>query len=234
MRRLMNLKLWVVVALLWGGMSSCLDSEDNLRVYVQWPYALQNANGTFTPQVRIIGNDLESAYLNLDGKRFDLTALSDYIWEINHDIYTGQLDSIPAGYYSLTAVNSAGKSEVVTILFPQSKKKMGEVNLAEFEYDEEKKEIRFELADSVQNASAYYLMVKEPIAATGLSTATHAMWIPCSASLNLTGDRKLSATISLENESLNGEYYFAVGAAYESTIRLSETIRVRIIAPTNP
>ena len=92
MRTLVNLKLWVAIVLLVGGMSSCMDSEDSLNIYVQFPYTLQNDNGTFTPQVRLYGYDLQSAYLDMAGKRFNFSARNEIAWEIKSDLYAEQLE----------------------------------------------------------------------------------------------------------------------------------------------
>ena len=234
MRTLVNLKLWVAIVLLVGGMSSCMDSEDSLNIYVQFPYTLQNDNGTFTPQVRLYGYDLQSAYLDMAGKRFNFSARNEIAWEIKSDLYAEQLDSIPYGYYTITAMNTTGKTGTLSIGFPESNKKIGEINLSTFEYDADNKKIQIELADSVQNASLYYLMVKQPILSNGGTTSNYSMWIPYSTkNLTLTGDRKLSAEVEL-TEIVEGKYYFALGAAYNATIKISDYIIVEIPAtPSN-
>ncbi len=70
MKTSVNLKFLAVIVLLLAGMSSCLKKDDSLSIYVQYPYILQNSNGTFSPQIRLLGNDLQSASINVAGRNF--------------------------------------------------------------------------------------------------------------------------------------------------------------------
>ena len=216
----MSLKMCALVVLLVVGMSSCLKMNDSFNMYVQYSYALQNDNGKFTPQVRLVGNDLESVSVNITGKNFAFRKLNDFTWELTDNFFfpLEELDSIPAGYYVLTANGLNGKSESLGLGFLEVKKKMSSVDLTTLEYSE--KNLKVELADSVQNATVYYLMIKIP---TATNSSTYAMWMPYSK-LDLTGDsgeKKLSATVSISNLGTE-KYRFAVGASYGSAIRISE------------
>lgn len=219
MKTLCNLKWWAVVALLVLGMSACLKNDDSVNVYVQYPYILQNNDGTFTPQIRLYGNDLQSASIHVAGKNFAFTSLNGYVWELTDSFYAplGGLDSIPTGYYALTATSMDGKTGNLTVGFAEASKKIGEVDLTRLEYSADDKAIHVELADSVVNASVYYLMIKVPSGSS--TTTTFSMWIPYT-SLTLSGDRKLSANVSVSNLEA-GKYRFAVGANYGSTFRIS-------------
>lgn len=226
----MNLKLWAVIVLLLLGMSACLnDDDDSLSIYVQYPYVLQNDNGTFTPQMQLYGYNLKSAFLNVAGERFTFSALNDYTWELPNGLFTTQLDSIPYGYYTLTATSTDGKAENLTVGFSESKKKIGEINLSKFEYNATNNKIELELADSVQNASAYLLMIKIPVVSTS-GSSNYTMWLPYS-NLTLSGDRKLAAEVSLSGLG-EGTFPFAVGAGYGSTIRISNSISVESSSKT--
>ncbi|MDE6452045.1 MAG: hypothetical protein K2L23_07145 [Odoribacter sp.] len=220
MKKLADLKWLGVIALLVLGMSSCLKKDDSLNIYVQYPYLLQNDNGTFTPQIRLLGNDLQAASINVAGKNFNFAPVAGVVWELTGSIYAplGELDSVPAGYYTVVATGLNGKTANLSILFPEAKKEIAPVELNVLEYLPEEKKIRIELTDSVQNAKAYHLMIKVP---TGSMTSmnTYTMWVPY-ADLTLTGDQKLSATVSVPNLG-NERYRFAVGASYGATIRIS-------------
>lgn len=215
---LSDLKLWALALLLGVGMTSCLKSDDSLRVYVQCSYILQNSGGTFTPQVRLIGEELQGATLNMEGRNFKFTEVTNMVWELTNSFYSplAELDSVSAGYYGVTATNMEGKTTSASLLFDKSKKKIGEIELAKFEYLSADKKIEVELQDSVENASLYYLMIKEQ---TGSTVTPYAMWIPYNQ-LKLEGDKKLSATVSLSGLT-SGKFRFAVGAAYGSTFRIS-------------
>lgn len=220
MKTLANLKLGAVIALLLVGMSSCLKNDDSLSIYVQYPYILQNSNGTFTPQIRLYGNDLQSASINVAGKSFNFASLNGFVWELTDSYYAPlpELDSVPSGYYTLTATGLDGKTGNLTVGYAEAKKKIADVSLAKLEYVANEKVINVELADSVQNASVYYLMVKVPSGSN--TTTTFAMWTPYS-SFSLSGDKKLSATVPVSNLE-EGKYRFAVGAGYGSTFRISD------------
>ncbi len=220
MKTSVNLKFLAVIVLLLAVMSSCLKKDDSLSIYVQYPYILQNSNGTFSPQIRLLGNDLQSASINVAGRNFTFKHINGVVWELTDSYYAplGELDSIPAGYYALTATALNGKTASVTVGLSEAKKKIGDVKLAKLEYAADEKVIHVELTDSVQNANAYYLMIKLPSGSA--TTNTFAMWTPYS-SLSLTGDRKLSASVPVPDLE-NGKYRFAVGAGYGSVCRISE------------
>ncbi len=225
MRTLVNLRLWTIIAILFVGMSACSKDEDSVNVYVQNPYIIQNSDGTFTPQVRLFSYDLASATLNVAGQRYNFKTLENsyFIWELEDPMFLPKLDSIPEGYYALTATNKGGKSEIFSVGFPEAKKKMGDIELLQFEYAVDSNKIYVELADSVQNATDYYLMIKEPIP----NTSSYAMWVP-SVKLNLNKESNWRSEVSLEGASA-GTYYFAVGANYGSVIKFSTaTITVTI------
>lgn len=226
MKKLADLKWLGVMALLVLGMNSCLKKNDSLNIYVQYPYILQNNNGTFTPQMRLLGNDLQSAYVNVAGRNFNFTSVAGVVWELTGNLYAplGELDSVPAGYYTVMATGLDGKTASVSVAFPEAKEKIEPVELNVFEYLPAEKQIQIELADSVQNAKAYHLMVKVPTGSM-TSSSSYTMWIPY-ADLTLTGDKKLAATVSVPNLG-NERYRFAVGASYGATLRISsETIYV--------
>lgn len=219
----MSLKMCALAALFVVGMSSCLKTSDSLTVNVPCWYALQNSDGTFTPQVRLSGNNLASASVNVAGKNFAFTKVNDLTWELTSSSYfpAEGLDSIPADYYTLTVTGLNGKSESYGIGF-QAQKQMAPVNLTTLEYVPSEKNIKVELADSVQHATAYFLMITAP---TGKDFPKFFMWTAISNKLELTGDKKLSATVSVPN--LGSETYrFAVGASYDSNycpvVRISE------------
>lgn len=220
----MSLKMCALAALFVVGMSSCLKPDDSLNVGVPYCYALQNSDGTFTPQVRLSGNNLASASVNVAGKNFAFVKVNDLIWELSNSSYfpTEGLDSIPANYYPLTVTGLNGKSESYGIGL-QTNKRMSPVNLTTLEYvadeDENKKVIKVELADSVLNANAYFLMITAP---TGKDFPKFFMWTPMGdKQLELTGDKKLSATVSVPYLG-TGTYRFAVGANYGLVFRISE------------
>ena len=136
MKTSVNLKFLAVIVLLLAGMSSCLKKDDSLSIYVQYPYILQNSNGTFSPQIRLLGNDLQSASINVAGRNFTFKHINGVVWELTDSYYAplGELDSIPAGYYALTATALNGKTASVTVGLSEAKKKIGDVKLAKLEY----------------------------------------------------------------------------------------------------
>lgn len=228
----MSLKMCALAVLLVMGMTSCLKTDDSLNVGVKYPYVLQNSDGTFTPQVRLLGNGLASASVNVAGKNFAFTKVNDLTWELTNSSYlpAERLDSIPANYYPLTVIGLNGKTETLGLGF-QTTKRMSSVELTTLEYLPSEKKINVELADSVQNATAYFLMIKEP---TGVTYPEFFMWTPYGNGykLELTGDKKLSATVSVPY--LGTETYrFAVGASYNSNYASVVRISEKTITVTN-
>lgn len=217
MKTLGKLKLLVLSACIAFGMSSCLKSDNSLNIYVQAPYILQDNYG-YTPQMRIQGSDpMQDVTLIVGSKTFKFTKLNDYFWELQDGIYSSlpQLDTIAAGGYSITAVGVDGKTASAQVGFTATDKKIGTINLAEFEYEASNSQVKIELADSVQNADGYYLMVKTPL------NSTYTMWLPYSR-LNLTGEKNLSAVVNSIQLEKDLAYRFAVGATYGTTFRISD------------
>lgn len=224
MKTLGKMKLLIVSVCVVLGMSSCLKKDDSLSVYLQYPYLLQTNDETFVPQMRVLGSTdeaLQSANLNLAGQTFKFSKINDYILELPSDnIYSSlpELDSVPQSTFAVTITGVSGKVAELTSGFYATTKKVGVVD-ASLEFDREKGEIKVEIADSVENAANYYLMLKVP---TGSSLNPYAMWIPFE-SLKLSSGEKLTATVSDINGSrfaTGTTYKFAVGAGYGSVIRL--------------
>ncbi len=227
----MSLKMCALVALFVVGMSSCLKPDDSLNVGV-YAYVLQNSDGTFTPQVRLSGNNLASASVNVAGMNFAFTKVDDWTWELSNGSYfpLGRLDTIPANIYMLTVSGLNGKTETFGLGF-QTTKRMSSVELTTLEYVPSEKKINVELADSVQNATAYFLMITAP---TGKDFPKFLMWTPYGDGykLELTGDKKLSATVSVPYLG-TGTYRFAVGASYNSNYAPVFRISEKTITVTN-
>lgn len=222
MKTLGRLKLGVIAAFIVLGMSSCLKHDDSLSIYLQYPYILQDNNGGFVPQMRVqAAEPLASASVVVAGKTFSFSKINDYVLELTDGMYNplSQLDSVPAGYCTLSATGVNGKTADLTFGLNASVRKIGYID-ATITYNEAKSEIDVVLADSVENASAYYLMIKVP---TGSSNNPYAMWVPYTDPLTLTGDNNLSVTVSgINNTKFNsGTYRFALGAGYGSTLRVS-------------
>ena len=131
MRKLLNFKWWMFVAVLLVGMSSCMDDDNGgSKFYLQYPYMLQNDNGTYTPQIRLLGYDIESAYLTMGEKRFTFKSLQDFMWEIqNQGTYGVSLDTVPFGYYSVVVNDKNGNTDKTTVTFYASVKKIGNINI---------------------------------------------------------------------------------------------------------
>ena len=225
MKRLGKMKLLIVSACVVLGMSSCLKNEDSLSVYLQTPYLLQTDNETFIPQMRIVGSTneaLQSASLGLAGETFKFSKINDYILELpTNNIYTSftELDSVPQSTYVVTITGVSGKTAELSSGFYATTHKVGTMEGATLEFNREKGEIQVEVADSVENATNYYLMLKVP---TGSSLNAYAMWVPYEG-LKLTAGEKLTATVSDVNKTrfaAGTTYRFAIGAGYGSVIRI--------------
>ena len=233
MRKLVNLKWWMFVAVLLMGMNSCIDNDDGgSKFYLQYPYMLQNDNGTYTPQMRLLGYDIESAFLTIGTERFAFKNLSEFIWELpNQGIYSSSLDSVPFGYYYVVVNDKNGNTERTTVTFYASVKKIGSININKLEYNSETNKLHVSLKTPVQNANYYYLMMKMPVVNTAGIAVDETMWVPYSR-LDLNETNDLTVTVPLSDLS-EGTFHFAVAASYETTFRISESITVELKGKNN-
>lgn len=216
MKTLGKLKLCTISALIVLGMSSCLKHDESLNVAVQSPYILQNDYG-YIPQIRLqCGQPLQSASINVAGKKFDLKALNSYVWEVDGYGLYNALDSVPTGYSTVNAIGTDGKTADLTIGFYATTKKIGAFDVTSLKYDDSKGEVSVTLADTVKNANAYYWMIKVPV---DDMASKFAMWVPYN---DLQLDKNLSATESgiNKNKLAAGTYRFTIGAGYGTTLRI--------------
>lgn len=218
MKALGKLKLATICAFVVVGMSSCLKTENSLNINMLPLYLLQTDDG-YLPQARLFGSDaLKSATLSLEGKTYNFsTRLDNYTMELASDSYMGinALDSISTGIGTVTAVSVEEKTATATFRLSTSNKKVGDIKLAQLKYNDTKGEVEIELADTVQNATNYYLAYKQPIQSSG-----YTMWMV--KEITLTGENKLSAKLSEFKLQEGVTFRFAVGASYGTTLRVSD------------
>lgn len=226
MKTLGKLKLWSVAACIVLGMSSCLKHDNSINVVLQYPYLLQTSEGTYIPQMRIqAGDPLSAAKVTVAGKAYSFTKINDYVFEIASSGYLTELDTVPAGICELTAVGVNEKTADLTFALSATTKKLGTV-VAALTYKESESKIEIELADTVTNATSYYLVLQQP---TGSALYPYSMWVPY-ADLTLGGENNLSATVTGINKTTfqAGTYRFAVGASRGSALRVGNYIPVTI------
>jgi len=225
MKRL--LKLCVVAVVLVLGVSSCMKHDDVVSMYYQTNsvYILQTETNKFIPQVRLFGERLVSASVNVEGETFDFSDVNGYgVWELTNSSFIPlpELDSVTQGYYTLTAKRDDGKNGNLDIAFYGAVKKIGDISSSlENLSTENTKEINITFTNLVENAKEYYLMIKEPI-----TSSSYAMWIPYK-SLDKIKDEVLSEKIDYSNL-LVGTYQLAVAAGYGSVRRIDENSKIEI------
>ena len=219
MKRL--LKLCIVAVVLVLGASSCLKENDSVNMSYQSNsvYILQTETGKFIPQMRLFGEMLASASLNVEGKSFNFTSLNGYAWELTNSHYSPlpELDSVTQGFYTLTAKREDGKIGNLHVGFNAVNKKIGNIS-SSLEHLSDKRELSVKLDSLVKNAKEYYLMIKVPVSKE--TSSAYAMWLPYK-SLDKIEKEVLTETISCSNWEA-GTYKIAVAAGYGSLLRIAE------------
>lgn len=218
MRLLSNLKLAALSLLFVGGMSSCMDSEDKFSVYPNMAYVLQSGigeNARFTPAIQLYGNEpIAQAKATFDGNSWSFKKMDEtgYFMEIASSYMTSSLDTIPNGYFAITATNAENEVATTQVGF-SGDKKLGEVNLTEFTYTASNGNVTAKW-NKVENATSYYLMYR----------TTNTMWLVVSQLTAEEKDNVMSATLSGLSLAKDTEYKLVIAASYKSLVKIGNPV----------
>lgn len=217
MRLLSKLKLAALSLLFVGSMSSCMDSEDNFSVYPNLAYVLQSGigeNARFTPAIQLYGNEpIAQAKATFDGNSWSFKKMDEtgYFMEIASS-YMSTMDTIPNGYFAITATNAENEVATTQVGF-SGDKKLGEVNLTEFTYNGTNGNVTAKW-NKVENATSYYLMYR----------TTNTMWLVVSQLNAEEKDNVMSSTISGLSLVKDTKYELVIAASYKSLVKIGYPI----------
>lgn len=214
MRALSKLKLVALSLLLAGGLSSCMDSEDSFSVYPALAYVLQNGSGedaTFSPAIQIYGNEpIAQAKATFDGNSWTFKKMEEtgYYMELASSYMNPSLDTIPNGYFAITAANAEGETAATQVGF-NGDKRLGAMDVAEFTYKGANGNVTAKWS-KVENATSYFLMYR---------TTTN-MWLLAGQLTAEESEGVMSATVSNLNLAKDTDYTLAIAASYKSLVKI--------------
>lgn len=213
-------KFKLVILSLWfmGALSSCLDTDDDFTVTPVLAYILQESAGesaVFTPAIQLYGNEpIVTAKVSYEGRVWNFKKMdaSGYMMEIAPSYASLPLDTVPRGYFAISAVNEKGEQAANQIgLFGD--KPLGEMTVTEFAYTASTGKVAAKW-NRVENADSYYLVYR----------TTADMWLVAAQLRAEEKEGVMSATVEQLPLDKGTEYQLGIAAYCKSVMKVGTPV----------